>query len=478
MRRYIFLSSVLLLLLLFAPAGTVAAPQLTTPNLSIGKFLESSASIRLNEVAPEGGVKVTLTSSDPARLVLAQSPESRGSASLTLTIKAGFVRTPDFWLQALAGEGIVTYSASADGFDPAHGAVTLSPSALVMFGPLRAPTFRTVPGRPSNLVVYSARLNPSLDIAEQQAVAGGLSVPIEIASSNPKVGKGFQGQSVLSGGLASLTLQFTPEAVGTTTLSLKPPSGFATPAKFSSVTASVIEPQLNITDGASIGKNLQLGGTVSLVGASMPSNPVKVTLTSNDPMRLLLGTDAAVPGSNAITVTIPTGKLNGVFYLQALAGSGTATYTASAPGFADRTATINLTPSGVVITPTIYGPPDEAAVLNKEGPMPPKGFILKLSSHKTMSLSVWTVQLDPVSKRGADITVQSLRPGVTITVPLKSSNPNVGTIYSPVAIASPHFDGAAVFTPVGAGSTEISVETPAGFTTAGNATTVPAIVQE
>jgi hypothetical protein len=95
-----------------------------------------------------------------------------------------------------------------------------------------------------------------------------------------------------------------------------------------------------------------------------------------------------------------------------------------------------------------------------------------------MNLLVWTVQLDPATLRSDDVTVQPLRAGMSLTVGLNSSDPAVGTIDSPVTIAAGAEHGTTTFTPVGRGSTKISVVTPEGFTTSSNSTAVSAVVRD
>ena len=152
------------------------------------------------------------------------------------------------------------------------------------------------------------------------------------------------------------------------------------------------------------------------------------------------------------------------------------TYTASSPGHRDRTATVTLTPSGVMITPAAYGPPDEREVLQPEAPEVPPRFATSLA-HGIVPLVVWTAQLDPSTKRGADITVQPLRAGLSLNVLLRNTNPAIGTVDSSVVIEGGSEHAPTQFTPLSAGSTVISVDTPSGFTTPSNATRVTAFVQ-
>jgi hypothetical protein len=205
---------------------------------------------------------------------------------------------------------------------------------------------------------------------------------------------------------------------------------------------------------------------------------MEVTITSDDPKRLLVAVKPQDAGAESIKVRIPPGQVTSSFVLQALGNSGTATYSASAPGYLTRTAAITLAPSGVVVTPSTYGPPDEAELSRKESTETPRGFVSNLSKPEKMPLTVWTVQLEPVTLRSADVTVQQLRAGVTLEVALNSSNPSVGAVASPVRIPSGSDHAMTHFSPLGIGSTDISVVTPVGFTKSDNSTSVKAIVQK
>ena len=87
--------------------------------------------------------------------------------------------------------------------------------------------------------------------------------------------------------------------------------------------------------------------------------------------------------------------------VQSLARSGKVSYRASAKGFNSREAVIGLAPSGVTISPTAYGPPDEAELLRRT-PEEARGFVSHLSEgSKKMPLAIWTHQLDRIKERAA-----------------------------------------------------------------------------
>ena len=464
---------------MLAPCVLFSAEAIVPASVTVGRNLQVSTRLTLKEQAPFSGLEVTLTSDDPGRLRFSKRPDGAGSPSIVLEVNPGVRQSPEFWVQGFSDSGDVTYTAAAPGFGSSKGTVTLTPSAIVIIGPFKTPKFPTTPrAGASRITIHSARLDSSLKFVEQQAVAGGMSAKVTINGSNPAVGTLATSQLSIAGGYGGASTQFQPLAMGESTFSLSAPPGFSTPAEFATVTAMVVKPGLGITDQVAIGENLQIAGVLGL-GQAPPPGGVKVTLTSDDPDKLLLSATATDQGAKSITITIPEGNVNSPYYLQALGKTGTATYTATASEYRNRTATITLAPSGVVITPRPYGPPDEAELLRKDAAATPRGFVLNLSKPSTMPLVVWTVQLDPETLRSADITVQPLRAGLSLPITLTTSNPAVGALESTVVTISGGSDSAGTqFKPLSQGSTTLSVVTPKGFTTSANSTSVPAIVRE
>ena len=230
-----------------------------------------------------------------------------------------------------------------------------------------------------------------------------------------------------------------------------------------------------MTDGVTVGQNLQVEATVSL-GEPAPSGGLEVLLSSARPDQLLLSRSATQVGSGSIRIPISAGSTRATYYLQAIENFGTVATTVSAPGYTTRTGTITLAPSGVVIGGP-PGPPDEAELLRPEAAGAPRGFLARLSVGSPVPVLVYTVQLDPVSRRSADITVQPLRAGVSLTASLRNSNPAIGALdAASLTIEAGAHTAFTHFTPLSEGSTLVSVDTPAGFETSANATGLTVIV--
>jgi hypothetical protein len=468
MRRDIAVT--LLALTVLAPYPVRADARLILPDTTVGQGLQAPVEITLGQPAPDGGLAIRLTSTDPSRLLLATSPEAAGSASISILVGARMRVSPEFWVRGRAATGAAAYTAAATGFETVRGEVRLARSGFV-FSRARngIPGFMTTTGsEPVELSVQSARLDAGSRFVAVQAVAEAVAVPFAV--SNPAVGTPL----AFPQGQWSATTHFQPSAAGSAKIATGPLDGFTEAADFGTVEAIVKQPGLAVTTDMALGRNLQVEGILNL-GEPAPPAGVTVTLRSSASSRLLISSEPCQKGSEQLALRLPPGAVRASYYLQALDGSGEVTYTASAPGFLSRTGTIALAPSGVVVGGP-PGPPDEAELLRKEVAQEVKGFVAGLTDNN-VKIAVYSVQLDPVTRRAADITVQALRAGLTLQVKLENSNPAVAAIPSTLTIDGGSSSATGSFSPLSAGSTVIAVVTPVGFERAGNSTALTAIVR-
>lgn len=465
-------------LLLVAPFATAEPPGMTVAAVTVGRNLQAWASVRLPAPAQQP-VQLTLTSDDPSRLLLAKEPDKAGSASITLMVEARRIASPEFCLQGLADTGTATYTIVAEGFSSATGKVNLAPSAIVIVGPHRAsklPT--TLHANAARITIVSTVLDSSGKVAGEESVAGGAQVEITLANSNPGAGVLEASKLTIAGGASSADTYFRPAGEGDTTLAPVQPPGFSIPAELASVAVAVAKPGMAIDTDIILGKNLQTPASLCL-GEPAPPGGLRVVLTSQDSSKLVLSPAEDRPGSGTITLTVPAAQQAATYYIQALGSSGEVTYEATAPGFRSRTATVRLASSGIIISCEHYGPPEEGNVKRRGRIVGGSGaMFLSRSDKHPVRIVAWSAYLDPESERAADITVQPLRAGLSVTVTLTSSNPAVAKVESPLVIKSGVNRAFAQLTPLSEGSTVISIETPAGFSTPKNATSVPATVMD
>lgn len=471
--------SIVRVFLVMAGSLPMLARTLLPSSATVGAYLETTATVIVDEAAPSGGLQITLTSNNPSQLLLSATPNAPGTTSITVMVPESFRRSPEFYVQGLANSGVVTYTASAPGLTSSEAKVTLLPSSIVIGGPLGLGKSSFLTTTASGLSVISV-LSVAIDLSGNyvpQPIAGGRTANVKISSSDESVGTIVAPEMTIVSGSGRTTTEFRPAEPGNTRLTVGVPTGFTPPPRFDAVSAIVKLPGIGITDGAAIGQNLQISGVVSL-GVLAQHGGVQVTLSSDDPKRLLVSQTATANGSSAITITIPEGRNNASYHLHALGSSGIATYTATAPGYMSRTGTISLAPSGLVVVGPLTLPEGQLLRSEAAGGARQHGFVTSLRAGSPTPLSVFTVQLDPTSHRSADISIQALRPGISVTVNLKSTNSSVGTVGSPVTIEPGSDHGATAFTPLAAGSTVISLLTPEGFVESSNDTTLKAIVTQ
>jgi hypothetical protein len=301
-------------------------------------------------------------------------------------------------------------------------------------------------------------------------------VEVTIANSNPTAGTLQASKLTLAGGSSTAKTFFQPTDVGETTISPIQPPGFVAPTERATIVATVVKPGIALLTNLLLGKDLQVGGQV-IVAAPAPPGGLKVTLTSADSSKLLLSSKVDQAGAGSLTVTVPEGKESAPYFVQGIGDSGNVTYDATAPGYVSRTATIGLTKAGFIVGLAASGPPERKNVEGKETADRPGIASLSAKEH-TINIRVWPAYLDRERGRAADITVQTVRGGATATVVLKSSDPAIGTVESPLTFKSGTDFAETRFTPLSKGTTVISIDTPAGYTKPNNATSLPMIVRE
>ncbi len=280
-----------------------------------------------------------------------------------------------------------------------------------------------------------------------------------VQNSNAAVGTLSATSVSIGAAQTSNTLTFSPGAAGTATLTAVAPSGYATPANpagssYSNVQITVGLPSFVVRDGGSIGKNLQISGTIGL-GAPAPAN-LQVTLKSSDATKLLLAKNATDTGAAQITLTLAAGATSTpAYFVSSLANSGTASYTVSAPQFTSASQTENLMPSGVTIQ-------QGALVSQAEQPLQTS----LTTGPKPLPVTITFNQLDASNNV---VGAQALAGGLSVQVSVTSSAPTVGANTS-ATIAGGSITAIANFAPLKVGTTTLTANTPSGYSTANNQT--------
>ena len=174
-------------------------------------------------------------------------------------------------------------------------------------------------------------------------------------------------------------------------------------------------------------------------------------MTGANAADFLLTSDSTKVGTSSITLPLTTASSSvPAFFIEGQNYSGTtaitATLTASAPGYANGTTTLTLYPSGLLffsgaLSTTSFSTPSSLPVY------------LAVLSPGTLSYYTYGYALGPQAS--------------PIPVTITSTNTSVGTITgSPSSIPVGSYSTSAInFQPVGAGSTNLNLATPTGYST-------------
>jgi hypothetical protein len=352
-------------------------PAITLTAATVGSGLQTQVSGQLG-ASNHGGATVTLTSGN-SNLLLSRNATTPGSALITVTVPV-FQQAFNFYIQAkegLTGTTPVTVTAQATGFtdgtvnyDLVQGAIdligvpatttTLSPFSFIYTrtgvpNSQTAPTFFTAfqavrAGAPGPLTVTFA--DDDLNGATTLVKTGGVTGDTLTALISPQ---GFNSPTDTTGGGVALK----PTAAGTSTLSVSAPGFLQIPSAAGSP-VTVSQPTITV-NATTVGSGLQTTASVSLGASQHGGVTVLLTSPSNN---LLLAPDAATAGSRTLNVVVPNNVSSFNYVVQAvegLTGTTPVTVTATAPGFANGSGTIDLVQGaidliGVPATTTTLSP--------------------------------------------------------------------------------------------------------------------------
>jgi hypothetical protein len=231
-----------------------------TDQFTIGKDLQLLGVLCLGETAPDGGLQVTLTSSDPSKLILSAKEDQPGAGELVLTVPAGAL-TAQYYIQALSDSGEVTYKAVANGFRRRIAKIDLAPSGFIVaydhYGPpdeaavlrndghkiedRRFYVSMAATDKPVEIAVYSAYLALAGKLAADitvQPIRAGVTAAVRLNSSNPAVGS-VESPVLIKSGSARAIAHFKAVKPGETIISIETPPGFTRPGNSTTAPATV-----------------------------------------------------------------------------------------------------------------------------------------------------------------------------------------------------------------------------------------------
>ncbi len=340
--------------------------------------------------------------------------------------------------------GTTTLTVAAPGFTTGSGTITVLPSGFTLYYDSNFST--TTYATPTNVTLYTTSLTPGTLTVNQVGLPlnpGLAAISVPIISSNTAVGTITTSPVIFHAGDSSDPTTFQPAAAGTSNITLRaPPAPFSTPSQNQQITATVTTPAItvgNVTTGVKLENALGIGLPVA------PPTPITVTVTSSGPAIATISSSGTVVGATTLTFTNVTSSSVGTIYIQGQT-AGTTTLTVSAPGYTSGSSTITVQPSGFVFYYT-------------------SSFSTTTLSAAT-ALTVYTASLTPGTLTVSQVALP-LNPGLApINVPVTSSSTATGTISpNPIVFASGASSGTTNFQPVAAGTSNLTVGTPAGFST-------------
>jgi len=409
---------------------TVNGPSFAIAGFTLGQDLATALRVNLQNGAATlpTDVDVTFTSSDPSSLLLSVDAATPGAPSVTLHLTRGSTPYPTIYAQAIAGSGRPTITISAPGYATTTTNVALSPTTLVA----RAPSQVTLQDSNSTFALFPVP-------AAQQQTSGtfffrpGVSPTVSVAASPLGIVSLSPASTTWKSGATELDLKIQPLAAGSVTITTTVPAPYTAPPP---VSIAVSGGYLNIgLSQITLGANLQ--GSIPIFVAAT------VTVTSSDPSRVLVAASATAAGQASTTV-VASSNNNSLVYVQALASTGSATLTFSAPGYQNSTATVQLTQPVVILAP------------------PSIGTLTPLSAPLTFQATLTT--LDQFGYSGT-FGAQALRPGAPpVVVQPSLSDPTVASI-SPAQITFNPGDSVKAFNvqPTARGTALLTLSVPPGF---------------
>ncbi len=434
--------------------ATVTTPVITAPSQTTGVHLQIGTAIYL-PVAPPTGVTVTVSVPNGTVATLSKSNTVAGTASLTFTnVTSTVVGT--IYVQGQSA-GTVTLTVAAPGYTSGTSTITVQPSGFIIYAPENFST--TTFSSATQQTVFPALLDPTsltptsyYNYYSLNPGVGPVSVPVNDSATS--VGTVSPAAVVFNTGDRTQNFNFTPAAAGSATLSLGTPTGFSTPSNSTSIVATVTAPQITAAS-VTTGVHLQTSYYISLPVA--PPTPVNITVTSSAPLVATLSNSMTVAGTASVTFMNVSSTSVGTIYVQGQsAGSATVTVSASS-GYTSGSNTVTVDASGFT-----YYYPSTITTTTFSGPI---------------QLTVYPTLLD-ANLAPAQYFCCSLNPGVApVTVPINDSNTSVGTI-SPTSVTFGASDTSQNFNfqPVSAGSANITLGTPTGFSTPSSNITAQATV--
>jgi hypothetical protein len=418
----------------------VSAPGFVGGNYLVGRDTIVSAGVSLlgNVIPPALNLTVTITSPDPANVLLSTDIDAPPAPSIKLTLIGGRNNAGPYYIHGLGNSGIYPVRISAPGYADTVVNVALGDLSFgfdsFASGPIRAllqngpQTTRVIPAivTPAGLIGYST--------TQTTIRPGAADIVLTVTSSDPGTVAIDSPQLVFKPGSNFATLTYRPVSGGSALLTVNVPSPYVAASSnpsaspHSQVQIDVAAAKLGFFGTPTVGRDLQSSFSISIEGNPKPGT--QYTISSSDPSRLLIAPDALTAGQPSLTTTTTS------FWVQCLDDNGTPTINVSANGYQSGSLQITAAPSAAT-----FATSQQVDMLSNAG-----------LQHLAVSLQV----LDPTSlqPRGS----MTPRPGANLSVSVTSSDPSVLSVVTPNIQFSPTVQNpAADVIPKGLGTAILSL---------------------
>ena len=316
---------------------------ITLNDVRVGSGLMVATSGALGTAAA-GDLTLTITSSDPSKILLSRNPETEGSASIELPL-AGGATDFTYWVHAIGGQtGEATLTATASGYSDGTATATIAQPVLSI---LALPAEVSATG--SN-VAFRVQVGASGTSTDQLVRRGGGSYAVSVASSNAAAGKVLtsdddegavavqiaEGENTSAATVEAGGVAFDPIAQGTTNVTAS-----AEGAEGATRQVTVTGGGLLTVRDTTVGGGLQYQTRV--IFSTEEHGALTLRLESSDPDKLLLSRFGNTAGTAVLEIEVASGAPQVSFVVQATEGeTGEVTVTASATGFGSAEGTITI----------------------------------------------------------------------------------------------------------------------------------------
>ncbi len=449
---------------------TQLAVTVTTPTINISASIvgkNTQTSFPIGNIPP-ADLPLTLSSSDPSKLVFSSNPTVLGSGKITVSGSA----RQQLYAQGLDSSGLVTVTASMPTFADTTTTIGLVPAG---FG------LAVQPGNTATLVngivqttTQSAKTELDLQLlissspnnyTPAQLLPGLGPVSVTVTSSNPSAGT--IDRTPVSYSTGPQSVNFVPAAVGDTDVTVVQPAGFSTfPTLVSKQSFHVMAPSLTANDWL-MGKDTIVLTSVGLLSTvQQQAKNVAVTLTSSDPSSVLLSLDSSTPATATVTGILVAGTRSLQLYVHALQNTGVIPVMMTAPGFQDGSFKVTLTDTDFVFYNSINGP----------GQIPLRSVLQ--AGPQTRQIYASIPQASTIF--GINTSGQAtIRPGAQdIVLDVTTTDSGTVAVDAPRVVFKAGSNSASfTFRPVQPGSATLGLSVPAGYVTDPSASQLPITVQ-